>query len=299
VMFERPSDLRILKEYLGTLQGGRVLVFEETTTAQWLYLELRDHVERIVICDPCRNHLLSEGPKTDKIDARKLCLLLRSGLLKEVFHSSDKLYELRCLVSAYTDVVQAGVRSLNQRSALNRGHGDQTAHADFIVGHVDKSIELYRQTKQEYEAKFEEFCRQIKELKLLLSISGIGTIGAVKILAIVVDGRRFRHRGHYWSYCGLAKHEKYSGGRSYGRRKGKYSRALKAVYKTAAMVAIGGKNAIREFYDHLLASGVPEHHARHAVARYIASVSLGVLKTGTPYEPYHWRTNKTQNRVTS
>ena len=297
VVFERSSDLRGLKTYLGTLKGRTVLVFEETTTAQWLYLELRDCVDRLVICNPYRNRLLSDGPKTDKIDAYKLCLLLRSGLLKEVFHSANRLYELRCLVSAYTDVVQAGVRAMNQRSALDRAHSDRATHASFIVSHLDKSIELYQQTKSQYEGKFDQFCRQNKQLKLLLRVSGIGTIGAVKILATVVDPHRFPSRGQYLSYCGLVKHEKQSGGRSYGQRKPQYSRILKAVYKTAAMAAISGNNPIREYYDSLLASGVAEHNARHAVARYIARITYGILKTGTCYEPYHWRKNKTQNQV--
>lgn len=80
-VFERRSDLRELKEYLASLKGRKILALEETTTAQWLYLELVDHVDRIVICDPFRNRLLSDGPKTDKIDAGKLCQLLRAGLL--------------------------------------------------------------------------------------------------------------------------------------------------------------------------------------------------------------------------
>ncbi len=297
VVFERPSDLRALKTYLSSLRGRTVLAFEETTTAHWLYLELRDSVERLVICNPYWNRLLSDGPKTDKIDASKLCLLLRSGLLKEVFHSTDRLYELRCLVSAYTDVIQAGVRAMNQRSALDRGHSDRGTHASFIVEHLDKSIELYRQTKQQYEAKFEQSCRQHRQLKLLLAVPGIGTIGAVKILASVVDARRFPYSGKYLSYCGLVKHEKQSGGRNYGRRKSQYSRILKAVYKTAAIAAISGNNPIREYYDSLLADGVAEHNARHAVARYIARITYGILKTGTRYEPYRWRKNKTQNQV--
>lgn len=296
-VFERPSNLQDLKKYLLSLKGRVVLTVEETTTAHWLYLELRNCVERVVICDPYWNRLLSHGPKTDKIDAGKLCLLLRSGLLHEVYHSDDELYGLRCLVSAYTDVVQAGVRSLNQRSALDRGHTDQGKHGSFITGHLDKSIAFYEQTKQEYEKKFESFCRRNRQLKSLLSVPGIGTIGAVKILATVVDARRFAHRGQYWSYCGLVKHDKQSGGRSYGRRKAQYSRILKSVYKTAASAALGGKNPIREYYDNLLANGVAEHNARQAVARHIASVTLGILKTGTPYEPYRWRNDKNQTRV--
>jgi transposase len=120
-------------------------------------------------------------------------------------------------------------------------------------------------------------------------ISGIGIIGAVKIVACVVDARRFPYAGKYFSYCGLIKHEKLSGGRSYGRRKPRYSRMLKSVYKTAALAAINGKNPIRDYYDHLLAQGVAEHNARHAVARYIARISYGMLKSATRYEPYRWR----------
>ena len=51
---------------------------------------------RFVICDPRRNKLLSEGPKTDKIDAAKLVQLLKAGLVKEVYHSTDKYINLCC-----------------------------------------------------------------------------------------------------------------------------------------------------------------------------------------------------------
>lgn len=121
----------------------------------------------------------------------------------------------------------------------------------------------------------------------------------MKILATVVDARGFACRGQYWSYCGLVKHEKLSGGRSYGRRKGQYSRTLKSIYKTAAIVAINGDNPIREYAEYLLANGVAEHNVRQAVARYIASITYGILKTGTRYEPYRWRKHLKQNRVAS
>jgi transposase len=288
-VFERPSNLKDLKAYLATLRGPIVMVIEETTTAHWLYLELRGSVERLVICNPYRNRLLSEGAKTDKIDAGKLCMLLRSGLLKEVYHSTDKLFELRTLVSSYQDVVQAGVRAKCQRSALNRARAEGGAYGAFVTGHLDKVIALYEETKKEYEKKFQEQCRKNKQLKLLTPITGIGVIGAVKILATVVDARRFPRRGQYWAYCGLARNEKLSGGRSYGHRKPKYSHVLKSVYKSAALAAIQSKGPIREYYDRLLADGEAEHNARHAVARYIATVTYGILKSGTPYDPYRWR----------
>ena len=250
-------------------------------------------MDRLVICNPRHNRLLSEGAKTDKIDAGKLCLLLKSGLLKEVYHSTDRLFDLRTLVSSYQDVVQAGVRAKNQRAALRRAHTEGGAHGAFISTQLEKSIELYQQTKDQYEEKFHDYCRQIPELKLLRPITGIGPIHAVKILATIVDARRFGRRGQYWAYCGLARNEKFSGGRSYGYRKPKYNHTLKAVYKAAAVAALRGDNPIHDYYDHLLSKGVAEHNARHAVARHLARITLGVLKTGTPYDPYRWRKSST------
>ena len=80
-----PSDIAEMKVYLKRLKGSKILVVEETTTSQWLYTELRDYVDRMVVCDPYRNKLLSDGPKTDKIDATKLVHLLKAGLIKEVY----------------------------------------------------------------------------------------------------------------------------------------------------------------------------------------------------------------------
>jgi len=289
VVFQRSADLQDFKAYLKTLHGTIVLTLEETTSAHWLYLELRDYVDRIIICDPSRNRLLSDGPKTDKIDAAKLVLLLRAGLLSEVFHSDDTLYDLRLLLSAYTDLIRDGVRAKNQRSALERGHGTASTHAAFILEHLDRRIELYLKSKAAYVEQCEDFCQRLPQLRRLLAVSGIGTIGAVTILGIVVDARRFPRTANYLSYCGLVKLEKSSGGRSYGQRTPRFSRQLKAVYKIAALSAIHGHSPIREYYDHLLAQGVPEHHARHRIARYIATVTYGILKTGTPYDPYRWR----------
>jgi transposase len=290
--FERSSDIKELRQYFLSLKGRKILTFEETTSAQWLYLELCDVVDRIIICDPHYNRLLIHGPKTDKIDATKLCTLLCAGLLKEVFHSASELYELRRLVSGYDDLVQGGVRLLNQHHALERAGGPTHRagrFAPFVADYLQQSIALYQKVKPEYEKKFDHLCRHHRLLRNLKQLDGIGTIGAVKILAVVVDAHRFPSAGHYVSYCGLVKHQKYSGGHYYGQRQGQYNRILKAVYKTATLAAIKGQNPIREYYDYLLSKGVAEHNARNAVARYLAKVTYGMLKSGEAYQPYRWR----------
>ena len=58
-----PADLSNLKAYLKNLKGTKVLMIEETTTSQWLYVELQDFVDRIIVCDPHRNKLLRRRSK--------------------------------------------------------------------------------------------------------------------------------------------------------------------------------------------------------------------------------------------
>src|SRR5207244_9822307 len=58
------------------------VTFEETTQAAWLHDVIRHFVTEVVVCDPRRNKLLAEGSKTDKVDARKLADLLRTGMLR-------------------------------------------------------------------------------------------------------------------------------------------------------------------------------------------------------------------------
>ncbi len=41
-------------------------------------------------------------------------------MLKEVYHTTDELYKLRKLVSAYEALVRAGVRCIKQKSAIYR-----------------------------------------------------------------------------------------------------------------------------------------------------------------------------------
>jgi len=73
-------------QFIQGLQGELHVTREEGTWAAWLYDLLQPHVQQVLVCDPRRNALLKEGNKSDKIDARKLADLLRTGMLRPVYH---------------------------------------------------------------------------------------------------------------------------------------------------------------------------------------------------------------------
>lgn len=294
MVIDVPSSISELKIYLKNLQGSICLTVEETTTAQWLYTELRDSVDRLIVCDPFRNKLLSEGAKTDKIDAEKLVKLLRGDLLKEVFHSTDKYVSLRKLVSAYEDLIQQGVRMKNQRAAIFRSYNLNSKKIDqlncdaskFVLTGLDEQIEKYNSEKKRYLTEFVKIEKDFSEVKRLKGIPGIGDILAIQIVARVIDAKRFKTRSHFLSYCGLVKLDKISGGKTYGKRSPRFCRRMKQAFKIAASASIYDDNEIARYYQFLInEKKYPAHNARNAVARKIATYAYGVMKNGNNYNP--------------
>jgi len=292
------GKLEYLQKDISLLRGKKLLTIEETTSTHWLYVELKDSVDKIVVCDPYRNSLLSDGAKNDDIDAGKLSLLLRGGFLKEVYHTMDESYQTRKLLSAYEDLIKMGVRLKNQKSALYRGEGLNSKTAaelpnNKIFQFVEKEQNIlifhYEETKRKYLEEFKKLRKKISIIDNICKISGIDTINSVKIYGIVLDAKRFANKNKYWGYCGLAHHQKTSGNRNYGKRRIRHSSVLKSVYKTAALAAIRGNNDIGKYYEFLLTKGLTEYKARHAVARYIATATYAMMKNGTTYKPYSWR----------
>ncbi|MDE0118793.1 MAG: transposase, partial [Bdellovibrionales bacterium] len=139
-----PSNISYLKDYLKNLKGKKILTFEESTSSQWLYSELKSCVSKLLVCDPYRNHLLSEGAKNDKIDATKLVYLNKAGLLKEVYHSGDDFIDLRKLVSGYNDVVKSLVRLKNQRFSVFQSVGLDHKTDEFSSTNISDDFVLSR-----------------------------------------------------------------------------------------------------------------------------------------------------------
>lgn len=305
-VFEGPADVRDLRVFLKDLRGTKIMTIEESTASQWLYTELREDVDKLLICDPYRNRLLSEGAKNDKIDATKLVRLLRSDMLKEVFHSGDEFIHLRKIVSGYDDLIRSGVQAKNQRSALFRAIGKNHKEDSFPTGLVadrfvfdrlERRIEDYETQKDEYEKEFQRLCKKHKPIKNLTSIPGIGNIHAIQIAATIVDANRFETQGRFLSYCGLIKLERMSGGKSYGKKSPRCNRIFRRVFKmaTQSVIQAGSDNPLRQFYEYMInEKKKPGYVARHAVARKIAVLSYGILKTNKVFDPNKFGGKKTQ-----
>jgi hypothetical protein len=88
-------------QFIHGLRGELYVAWEEGTWAAWLYDLLKPHVHQVLDCDPRRNTLLKDRNKSDKIDVRKLADLLRTGMLRPVYHGEHRLRTLRELARGY------------------------------------------------------------------------------------------------------------------------------------------------------------------------------------------------------
>src|SRR6202167_3182034 len=107
-------------QFVHGLRGSLHITFEEGTCAAWLHALLQPYVTRVVVCDPRKNALLKSGNKNDRIDARKLADLLRSGLLSPVYHGENGLRVLKELARSYLTLTRDTTRVMNRLKALYR-----------------------------------------------------------------------------------------------------------------------------------------------------------------------------------
>jgi len=85
------TTVQAIRQVLEKLDGRKHLALEEGPLAGWLYRNLVDHVDSLVVCDPRRNKSIAcDGDKDDRIDAAKLAGLLRGNYVRAVHHSRDE-----------------------------------------------------------------------------------------------------------------------------------------------------------------------------------------------------------------
>lgn len=291
---------RLLINYIRSKEGKKKLALEECELSQWLYEILHQEVDELIVCDPVANREYKKA-KTDKIDARKLAKLLRGDFLTPVYHDGSEREKFRGIVSAYQDLVEEAVRLKNRYKSLHRKEGrlitgsvlyndenllDGFERSDFrFIGERVYHLLQYMEAKrEEYVLEIIRRSKKFKEIKHLKSLPGIGDIQAAKIVSQVIDPERFPNKYKYYSYCGLVRHQRMSGGKRYGSKKIWGNRVLKCVYKMAAESALKGTSGLRRYYDQLRSKGINHKDAKNGVSRKIAAISLSVWKQGRKYD---------------
>ena len=308
-----PMSVRAIRQILDEVPGVKHLTFEEGPLAGWLYRNLKDHVDTLVVCDPRRNRLIAcDGDKDDRIDAAKLAALLRGGYLREVYHSDDpERVALKRWVALYHDQVKDATRAINKIRGCCRLYGQRvprralhepeiraawraTLEPDLVeqvellwMGYEVKGCQVRRARAQ--------LVRRARAYPILAhwsALPGVGLIRATTLFAYLDTPWRFQRKNQLCKYCGVGLERTTSGQDRYGRDRPArlrlawaVNRQLKNVIVGAAVSAIRSRdNPFRRQYEKMIQAGAVARNARHAVARKMLTVMWGMWKTARPFD---------------
>jgi len=310
-----------LLQFVQGLRGSLHVTFEEGTWAAWLYDLLRPHVTKVVVCDPRKNALLKTGNKSDRIDARKLAELLRSNLLRPVYHGEHGVQTLKELSRSYLTISGDLTRVMTRLKAVYRSWAIPCAgkqvyapryrsewlgkiteagvrrRAEFYYQQLDALRSLRLQVRRELLAESAKH----KASKLLCQTPSIGPIRAAQLIAILQTPHRFRTKRQLWAYGGLgiethssADHRYVEGQLRPSKRpvslrglNRNHNHELKNIFKGAAIIAATKAGPFQEFYAALVAKGIRPEMARLTLARKIAAITLIVWKKGVCFDAQH------------
>jgi transposase len=308
-------------QFVQGLRGDLHLTLEEGTWAAWLYDLLRPHVKEVLVCDPRKNALLKVGNKSDRIDARKLAELLRSNLLRPVYHGEHGVRTLKELSRSYLAISGDLARVMTRLKAVYRSWAIPCAgkqvyaprhraqwlskiteagvrrRAEFYYQQLDELRSLRQQVRRELLAESGKH----KASKLLCQIPSIGPIRAAQLIAILQTPYRFRTKRQLWAYGGLgiethssADHRYVDGQLQPAKRRvslrglnRNHNHELKNIFKGAALIAATKAGPFQEFYAALVAKGMRPEMARLTLARKIAAITLIVWKKGVRFDAQH------------
>ena len=257
--------------------------------------------------------MLANSNKTDKLDARGLNKLQRTGTLPTVWIPSANIRDNRELPRTRMVMANQRTRTKNRIHSIIDKYGlnDMFEGISDMFGKKGKSklmsaIELLPDNTrwtmlrlienlefvESHISAIEERMRKVyndnPEMQLIRTLPGVGFILSVVIVSEIGDITRFPSDKHLASYSGVVPTVHSSGGKTYyGRLRKDVNRYLKWAYTEAAnQVCLHRRNSkyrhavslyerIRKRKGHCKAIG--------AVARHICQSSYHVLRTGKVY----------------
>ena len=308
---EIPTTAEVIRQRLRPyVRGGLSVAIEAGNQSAWIYDLLVDLGADVTVVNPTKVKLIAlSRRKTDKIDAKILCELLRlDGLPHPVHVPPRPTRELRGLLVARRQLVSARTKLCHTVRGMLRQEGIHLIArqlASFVGWHrlMDRSFthEHLRPVLEAYYASFESLTRSIQKLDRQLSerqkqdrraarlatIPKVGRIAALTFLAAVDQAGRFSSSRKLVSYSGLCPTVRSSGERTeYGSISREGRRELRAVWvQIAHLVANDTGRAtarLRRWYSKI-AGHRGKKTAIVALARKLLTIAYRILKDQTVY----------------
>jgi transposase len=308
-----PHEKGIVKAFLGACEAGSPVAIEAVGNWYWIVdeIEAAGMVPRLV--HPRKAKLMmGMVNKTDKLDARGMNRLQRNKTLPTVWIPPGELRDQRDLPRTRMVLVQQRTRLKNRIRAALAKYALGEFEADDIFGPKsekavrDRIQELPPQTRyttellleqlssvkgqvEKLERRMQDVFRETDEIRLLLSLPGVGPILAVVVALEVGEVDRFPSAACLASYAGTTPRVHASGGKTrYGRLRPDTNHYLKWAFVEAANAIVANahhwpnRHVVRLYQRIKERKGHPK--AAGAMARHLAEATYWVLKKRESYK---------------
>jgi transposase len=305
---EKAAFRRLVKRFV---RAGLSIAIEAGNQTAWVYEALVELGAQVTVVHPGKVKLIAESRrKTDKIDAKILCELLRLDALPHPVHMPGPdaralrglLVARRQLVTARTKLCnvvrgmlrQTGVR-LPARALSTLVGWKRLFDAGFEHDHLLEIVAAYyasfvalSKSISQLDQRLAEREKQEPRAARLRTMPKVGRIASLTFLAAVDDVNRFPSSRKLVGYSGLAPTVRQSGERTeYGAISREGRRELRAVWvQIAHLVATDKKRATQPLrsWFHRVARKRGKKTALVALARRLLVIAYTLLRSETDYD---------------
>lgn len=314
---EVPTDKDGFRTRLaGHIEGGLTVAVEAGNQTRWIYDYLRGLGAEVVVVNAMRVKAIANSKrKTDKVDAKLLCKLLRMGELPEAVHmGSGGCCELRGLLMARRQLVRARVKVCNvvrgvvkqegvrlQSRELNTDKGwEALLQRTWGLKHIEVIIRSYRASYDQLTESIKEIDKALAErekqdprVKMLKTMPLVGKTASQTLLAAVDDVKRFSNSKKLVSYSGLAPSVRSSGDRTeYGAITREGRSEVRGVWcQIAQLVAHSDRPEaapLRGWFEKV-AKRRGKRTAIVALTRKLITIAYHLLRDNVAYDPARLR----------
>lgn len=241
------TEPEALREFARTLGPDDQVVLEATANTWPIADLLAAGAGRVVVSNPLRTRAIADAKiKTDTVDARTLAQLLAADFIPPVWVPDPKTRALRGRIAQHRALVQQRTRLRNQIHAALIRSLVQCPKSDLfgvagrrwlaqvtLASHERAGVESALRLHDALEAEIAQLDRELSasalanaDARLLCTITGIGAVTALALVALIGPIERFGRSNKLVGYLGLDPTVRQSGDRP--ARIGHISRAGQA-----------------------------------------------------------------------
>lgn len=287
----------------GLQPSDRVVM--EATTNTWEVAELiGPQVAKVAIANPLKVKAIAEAKtKTDKVDAEVLAQLFRCNFLPEVWIPDKTIRLLRemCAHRAGLTADQTRIKNriqslLAQRlipipvPVLFNGRGrNWLSHLELDIqdrARIDGYLRVLDEIESE-ESNLQRALTQLsyhnQEIRLLMTLPGVGPAGAQALYAALGDWRRFKDGAHAASYLGLTPSTRQSADHCYHGSITKAGNSLARWLLTQAARQVAEHPGPLGVFFRRIQKRKSSNVAVVATARKLVTIAFLMLKNNEPY----------------